>query len=245
MFAIEAIFIIYFALITVLDSPRVRSRDWTSRTGQVYFTDVCAQGDFGAVYVCLIVVEGLLLCAGVAVSFSTRHVHDAFAEARFISLAIYNIFLCALATIPVVWFLRPSPDAGHIFKIAALLIGTNGTLALLFVPKIRAINKHTEVTAGDFFRERSSTKSPTSSTSVNSSSSAGSKFNTTSMRFSHEQHEQPQRWSVRNMSFYPEKRASKKNSGADELQLNAGVELFATAQPPPAPPSCGTRLSNL
>eukprot|EP01121_Diplochlamys_sp_Union-15-3_P006566 TRINITY_DN17048_c0_g1_i1.p1 TRINITY_DN17048_c0_g1~~TRINITY_DN17048_c0_g1_i1.p1 ORF type:complete len:144 (-),score=11.46 TRINITY_DN17048_c0_g1_i1:72-503(-) len=78
---------------------------------------------------------GLLLIAGVLMSFGTRKVPDTHKESRWITFATYNLVFVSVIALPVSIAVGDSPKASFIMQATGIVLGALGIWVCLFWPK--------------------------------------------------------------------------------------------------------------
>jgi len=110
--------------------------------------EVICESDFNLVWNCLLyALDASILCWGIYLAIKTRNVSlKEFNESKHIGLAIYNVAVIALITIPLMDSIDVR-ESTRVFIISmATFVSVVATLGIVYIPKIR--NLHLE--AADF-----------------------------------------------------------------------------------------------
>ncbi|OQV20137.1 Gamma-aminobutyric acid type B receptor subunit 2 [Hypsibius exemplaris] len=105
--------------------------------------EVCSSDYMGSVWLpFLYMYKGLMLLAGIFLTFETRHVKiPALNDSQAVGLSIYNVVICSVIAFAVTQIILEHHTL-HFVLIASLTIATTtGTLCFLFLPKILTVVK--------------------------------------------------------------------------------------------------------
>ncbi|CAF0750938.1 unnamed protein product [Brachionus calyciflorus] len=89
-------------------------------------------------------IKGVFLVLGLYLSYETRNSKiEVMNDSRFAALSIYNIVVLSLITAPVVIIIQNQLDAAFCFLSFSINFCSFWTFALMFVPKVKHVLKHT------------------------------------------------------------------------------------------------------
>lgn len=142
--------------------------------------------------VTLEVFEAGIVIYGLILSYHTRAIHEAFAEGSWLSMAVYNMAVCATISNLVRFLFDRTENYPVVLCIQAtlLLVAATGVLFLLFIPKFCSILGNERLSINDFHR-RYRMRSRSNGNKTTEITDTGTNFRNTTWRSSNQQVRRP------------------------------------------------------